>query len=162
MTKKPLLILAVCAALLLLLAAAPANATPESPLQTEVDRLLALTPEGTQVDEDTIVWDDGAVIVNVALGTGRAARAIANCPTGYYCAWTAAGYLGSSIWLTSCSAGGTSSSLTPLGSPARSLANARTSGTVNRMNGATVVDTLTASSGRSSVSGTTTAMVCFT
>lgn len=161
MTKKPFLTLAACAALLLL-GAAPAKATPDSPLQTEVDRLLALTPGGTQVDEDTIVWDEGAVVVNVALDSGRASRAIANCPTGYYCAWTAAGYLGTSIWLTSCSAGGTSSSLASLGSAARSMANARTSGTVKRMNGATVVDTLTASSGRSSVSGTTTAMVCFT
>jgi hypothetical protein len=159
MTARALLVLTAC--IPLLITASPAAATP-SPLQAEVERLLDLTPGGIQLDDRTISWDDGQVIVTVAAPTEMVARAIASCPTGYYCAWTASGYTGSSIWLASCSVGGSTNSLAPLGAAARSFANARTSGTVKVKNGSSVVDTLTPSSGRSSVTYASTAMVCFT
>jgi hypothetical protein len=160
MTARALLVLTACFPLLI--AASPAAATPSSPLQAEVERLLDLTPGGTQLDDHTISWEDGQVIVTVAVPTEIVARAIASCPTGYYCAWTAPGFSGSSIWLASCTVGGSAHSLAPLGGVARSFANARTSGTVTVKNGSSVVDTLTPSSGRSSVTYASTAMVCFT
>lgn len=155
-------LIALVAAIPLLIAAAPAQAAPASSAQAEIDRLLDLTPGGTQLDDRTVSWNDGAVIVRVDLPSDPAARAIASCPTGYYCAWAKSGYGGNTIWFTSCSVGGSSNSLAPLGAAARSFANACTSGTVQVTNGATVVDTLGPSTGRSTVSYGSTAMVCFT
>jgi hypothetical protein len=159
MTARALLVLTAC--IPLLITASPAAAAT-SPLQAEVERLLDLTPGGTQLDDRTISWDDGQIIVTVAVPIERVTRAIASCPTGYYCAWAGYGFTGNSIWLASCAAGGSSNSLSPLGATARSFANARTSGTVKVKNGSSVVDTLTPSSGRSAVTYASTAMVCFT
>ena len=160
MIKK--LVVAIVACAIVLAAATPAQAlTVPDAVQEEIDRLLALTPGGTQISDTSISWEDGSVIVNVQapLPGGAIARDIANCPTGNYCAWRGIGYTQTSIWFTACPA---TSSLAALGGPARSVANARTSGRVELRNGSMIVDTLGASAGRSNVTATTTAMVCFT
>lgn len=162
MKRIPLLAAAVLVAAVSL-APTPALASGSYPddesLQSRIDAVLLAFPDGVQIADDTVAWERGEVALTLA--GGSSARSIGNCATGKYCAWSAFNYGGSKLSFSSCSLAGSSNSLAPLGSNARSLANARTSGTVKAKNGATVVHTLAAGVGIPSNVATLTTMVCF-
>ena len=140
----------------------PASSSPPpvESLQARVDAALAAFPGGVQIADDSIAWEDGGVVLT--LEGGSSAQSLGTCSPGSYCAWSQPSYSGSKLTFTACSLGGTSSSLAPLGTNARSLANARPSGTVKAKNGSTVVLSLGPSVGIPSNSATLTTMVCFT
>jgi hypothetical protein len=128
-------------------------------LQARVDAAMLAIPGGVQIGDDSIAWDGGAVVLTLEGGSNQ--QSIGTCSTGSYCAWSGASYTGNKLSFTACSIGGTASSLAPLGTNAQSLANARTSGTVQAKNGATVVWNIGANSGVPSNAATLTTMVCF-
>ncbi|GAB2456344.1 hypothetical protein GCM10027029_17590 [Conyzicola lurida] len=141
------LAVAIAAALLLMgLGAAPASALPEEDqgLQAQIDGVLADFPGGVQISATTVSWDGGAILLTFP---SPGSRAIGTCATGSYCAFSSTNYSGTKLAFTGCSAEGTANSLAQLGGSARSIANARTSGTVRAMNGTTIVHTLTANKG---------------
>lgn len=134
--------------------------TPPSSLDDRVAEILNRFPGGEEVSPGVIEWDKGAV--TLTLESRYSTMSIGTCSTGQSCAWSDTGYTGTKVAFTACSAGGTSSSLAVLGGLARSTANARTSGHVNAVNGATVVYTMAANTGKPANSATLTHLVCFT
>ena len=155
------LLIGALASALLLFGGVPATAasTPGDALQDQVDETLARFPGGVQISSTTISWEDGAILLTFPAPSGRA---IGTCATGSYCAFSATSYGGTRLAFTGCSATTTSNSLAPLGSTVRSVANARTSGTVRAMNGTTVVHTLSANTGVIANASALTALSCTT
>jgi hypothetical protein len=163
MRRIPLM---AAAALVAVIALSPgtANAAVAPPdgesLQARVDAVMKANPGGVQIADDSIAWEDGQVVVTLEGGSNQ--RSIGSCSTGSYCAWSSTSYTGTKLSFTACSLAGTSSSIAPLGTNARSLANARTSGTIKVKNGATLVWNMAANTGIPSNTFTVTTMVCFT
>jgi hypothetical protein len=161
---KRIPLLAVAALVLITLAPSPASAAVAPPdaqtLQARVDAVMKAYPDGVQIADDSIAWRDGEVVMTLEGGSNQ--RTIATCVNGSYCAWSAVAYTGTKLSFTACSLAGSSSSLAPLGTNARSLANARATGTVKVKNGASLVWNMAASTGIPSNSSTVTTMVCFT
>jgi hypothetical protein len=163
MKKFPLFAVAVL--VLVSLSPAPAIAAVAPPdagesLQARVDAVMRSYPNGVQIADDSIAWEDRTIIMTLEGGSNQ--KTIGSCSNGSYCAWAALAYTGSKLTFTACSLGGTSSSLAPLGTNARSLANARSTGTIKVKNGSTLVWNMAASTGITSNSFTVTTMVCFT
>ena len=162
MKRTPLIAAAVL--VFVSLASAPAGAAVVPPdaesLQARVNAVMEANPNGVQIADDSISWDDGAVVMTLEGGSNQ--RSIASCATGSYCAWSAIAYSGTKLSFTACSLFGSTSSLAALGTNARSLANARTTGTVKVKNGATLVWNMAANTGIPSNTFTVTTMVCFT
>jgi len=128
-------------------------------LQQEIDDALARYPGGVQVSPTTVSWEDGAVLLTFPSATDRA---IGTCATGSYCVFSGTRYGGTRLAFTGCSATTTSNSVSSLNSAVRSVANARTSGTVRVMDGITVVHALTANAGLASNTAAVTALSCTT
>lgn len=135
------------------------SAAVDESLQARIDAVMLAFPDGVQIADDSVAWEHGEVVLT--LEGGSSARSVGSCATGKYCAWSAFNYGGTKLSFSTCSLAGSSNSLAPLGTNARSLANARTSGTVKAKNGATVVYTLAAGVGIPSNAATLTTMVCF-
>jgi hypothetical protein len=161
MTIKALLPLALAATIVVLVgspAAAAVVPNADATLQERVEAVMREFPGGTQIADDSIAWQRGEVVMTLEGGSN--AKSIASCATGAYCAWSGVNYTGTKLSFTACSYGGTSSSLAALPTK-RSYANARTTGTVRVVNGASTVHTLPASTGIASSTAASTAMVCF-
>lgn len=145
---------------LLVSPAVAAAAEPKESLSSRVEAILHEFPGGVEVAPGVIEWNDGAT--TLTLESSFTTRSIGSCATGQYCAWSNTFYSGTKLAFTSCSAGGTSSSLAALGGSVRSTANARTSGTVNAVNSGAFVYAMAANSGKPSNAATLTHLVCFT
>lgn len=158
--RRGILVVAAAVIAVATSAAAPAVAQegPPDPVAHEVSRILDEVPGAVQLDATTVVAGDATFTVD----DGTDARAIASCSTGKYCAWRGSGYTGTRVDFTSCSASGTTSLLIGLGGAARSVANARLSGSVQLRNGTTTLATLAANSGNSNWTAAIDRMVCFT
>lgn len=156
MIRTPLALLAATAAVgALLLSTAPASAaTLADPLQDRVDAVIAVHG-GVQTGANEVSWDDGAVILTIAVG-GIVAQAVGGCPSGSFCAYSGTSYTGSRLQFTACTSG---NSVTALGT-VRSLANSRTSGTVRAYDGAVLKATLAPNTGRTSVTAGTDTLSC--
>lgn len=118
---------------------APAAAQASSDdLQERVDQVLAAYPGGEQTGPGEITWDDGAVVLTLLPGTADSAlaRGVGSCADGTFCAFSGSSLSGARISFTSCSG---ANSVAPLGSPVRSIANARSSGVVVAYNGSSAV-----------------------
>ena len=162
MKRIPLLVVALLVLASLTPAAATAAVAPPDAaesLQARVDAVMEANPRGVQISDDSIAWEDGTIVMTLEGGSNQ--KTIGTCSNGSYCAWAALAYTGSKLSFTACSLGGTSSSLAALGTNARSLANARSSGTVKVRNGGTLVWNMAASTGIPSNTFTVTTMVCF-
>ena len=144
---------------LMVLGAAPAvsDPTPPDTVQQRVEDVLARYPGGIQISSTTSSWEDGAILLTFPSPSGRA---IGSCATGSYCAFSSTAYSGTRLAFTGCSATTTSNSVAVLGSATRSVANARTSGTVRAMDGIAVVHTLSANTGVTSNAASLTALSC--
>ncbi|MBW9111301.1 hypothetical protein [Microbacterium ureisolvens] len=134
---RPILVTVVLAALAFS-APTAAHATSDS-LQDRIDQVLEDYPGGTQTGSREISWNDGEIILTLA--EGASLFAVGSCSTGSFCAYSGTSLSGARISFTNCTG---TNSVAPLGSPVRSFANARSSGTVGAFNGGTVVDSTAA------------------
>lgn len=108
-----------------------AYAAEDSGLQDRVDAVLAEFPGGTQTMANEISWDGGQMILTLATGDDSfAARAVGSCATGYYCAYSGYNLSGSKLSFSACNTTQSTSAL----SVVRSIANARSSGSVQGKN----------------------------
>lgn len=144
MKRRTLATLAAAALLLLGVSAAPAFAS--DPVQTKIEAIIAQYG-GEQISTNQIGWDDGDVVLTVPAAFST--QSVGSCATGKFCAYSAINQAGLSISFTNCT---TANSTAPIGS-VRSVANARTSGSVKAYNGATVV--LTVGAGAKTNTGAT-------
>ena len=142
------------AALLVFAPGVGAAQAATSPLQLGIDEILAAYPGGTQVGEREISWDGGEVILT--LEPEFTTFAVGNCATGSFCAYTGANRSGTKVSFTNCSA---TNSTSVLGKPVRSVANARSSGSVRAYNGSSTVLTV-AAGGTSNTTSTVTRLGC--
>lgn len=143
----PLTVLAAMASVLLALggplAANAAEGGADIGLQARVDAVLAEYPGGVQIGPNEVSWESGDVILTLAPENGDiASRAVGSCNSGSFCAYTGYSLSGSKLSFTSC----TTHSTTVLGA-VRSVANARSSGSIKAKNsGGTVLSTISAGS----------------
>ncbi len=145
MTRKRIAsLLAAAAFTLVQLVATPAMAAPSS-MQDQVDAVIA-EYGGTQTGPNEITWEDGAVVMTLA-PEGLSSRSIGSCATGAFCAFSGVSYGGTRLQFSTCPS---SNSVASLGT-VRSVANARSSGTVRAYDGSTLVTTLAPNTGRTSV-----------
>lgn len=145
---------ALAAALLLLATPLAASADPDPDLQHRTDAVIEEFG-GTQTGPGEVTWDGGAVVLTLAADDARGpgTLAVGSCPSGSYCAYSLAGYFGSRLTFTTCTTG---NSVAPLGSPVRSIANSRTSGTVRAYNSGSLVLTVPANTGVNTIATITT------
>ena len=95
------IVLASLATLALTLGAVSAAHADTADLTDQIDSILAEHPGGVQTGPNTISWDDGAVILTLALD-GLAPMSVGNCTTNYYCAYTGTTLSGSKLSFASC------------------------------------------------------------
>lgn len=131
---------------LLTLAVPMSTAHADNPLQDQIETVIA-TYGGEQIAPNQVSWDDGDI--TLTLSTGTTTRAVGTCATGKFCAYSQLNQQGSKLTFTTCTA---PNSTSPIGS-VRSVANARTSGTVTAYNGSAAV--LTVAAGRTTNTGAT-------
>lgn len=108
------------------------NATA-STMQERIDEVLAEQPGSTQTSWNEVVWDNGDVTLTLA-SEGISTFAVGSCATGKFCAYSGTFLSGSRLTFSSC---GTHST-TSIGT-VRSIANARSSGSVQGKNSANTV-----------------------
>jgi len=140
---------ALAALTMLFLAGAPAQAT-ESDLQARIDLALAEFPGGVQTSSTTVEWEDGAIELTLA-PEGITPFAVGSCATGKYCVFGGTNLGGSKLSFTACDT--TYSTAALLGS-VRSMANARSSGTVKGKDSAGTVLATVNAGGRLNVAPT--------
>ena len=138
--RKPLAVIVVVLALCLS-GTAPAHAADPS-LDAQVERILTDFPGGVRTSENTIEWKGGAVVLTLASPNQIAPLSVGSCATGSYCAYTGVSLSGSKLSFTTCPA---TVSTAALPGVVRSVANARSSGTVRPLNASgTVLATIAA------------------
>jgi len=145
-------LLTVAAATILALGfATPAHASEQEP-HPDVVYAINAVPGGTVVDEHTVVWPELGMTLTAA---NPMQRAVGNCATGQYCAYSAANRGGTKLSFGVCTVVSTAA-LSSVGS----IANARSSGTVQaRSSGGTILATASAG-GSANVIGATVNLRC--
>lgn len=146
--KKRLVSALVLAFVLTLGGAAVATATTPNDLQSQVNEVLAQYPGGEQIGPGEISWNDGAMILTLEGATAHsgvigAMAAVGSCASGAFCAYNGTNLSGAKLTFTNCAA---LNIVSPLGSPVRSVANARSSGNVHGYNGSAITLTVGAQS----------------
>ena len=129
---------AAIAATLLILAAAPgaAQAAELPDVHPDVAYALAAEPGGIATSYNTAEWPELGMKITVPSTTQRTVTALAavgSCATGYICAYSGASLSGTRLQWSTCG----SKSTTALGSVG-SIANGRSSGTLQARQGTTV------------------------
>lgn len=126
-------ILSIAVAVLVAATLSPAVAHASDDLHPDVEYALEAVPGGIAIGDATVVWPE----LGMTLTTGSAfARAVGNCATGTYCAYSGSGMGGSKLTFAVCTNVSTSA-LRSVGS----IANGRSSGLVRARSGATVLGT---------------------
>lgn len=132
--------LAVASVVAMLIAggSVPANAAESAGEQDPlITAMLAEVPGGVVVDETRVVWPRLDMELVVQPERAAFAFAVGSCATGKICAYNGVSLAGSRLSFGTCGNH-------PIPSPftARSVANARSSGSVQARNGSTVVATV--------------------
>lgn len=129
-----------CATVSALIVGLAAPAFARETATNEMDTILAAVPGGSVIDDRTISWNEGTIVLTLAADRARSAAtdgpavaAVGSCPTGSYCVFDGASLTGSRLAFTTC---GTTQSTAALPGSVRSLANARSSGTIAGQNSA--------------------------
>ncbi|MDR2703950.1 MAG: peptidase inhibitor family I36 protein [Cellulomonadaceae bacterium] len=126
-------------------------------MQGRINEILSTHAGGIQVAWNEIAWNDGAIVLTLSPDNiGVAPLAVGNCPSGSFCAYDGANYSGNRLAFTTCPS---TNDVSPLGKAVRSIANSRTSGSIQARNGSTVVHTISANSGLNTTS-TISHLVC--
>lgn len=131
----------------------PATAAEEPEVAPEVAYALEAEPGGVVIDYWNAVWPELDMTLTVPSGVARAA--VGNCASGRICAFNGYGASGAYLSWGSCGSHATSA----LSGSVRSIANARSSGTLYARNGTTIVASAGASSS-ANVYRTTTNVFC--
>lgn len=116
---------ALVAVLSSVLVGAPAFATTSadpSP-QAQIDAAMSAMPGGTQTDADTVTWDGGTIELDVA-----GPNVVGSCATGSFCVYSGVSLSGSKISYAACG------TYTVTAFTVKSIANARTTGSVEAQN----------------------------
>jgi len=154
--KRTTVLAAALLGLVMTLGAAPAMAAVQDDL--EVDPLIAAmleeVPGGVVVDATHAVWPELDMDLTVPAASGIAARSVGSCATGRICAYSAASLSGGALTFGTCAVHAIPSSFTT-----KSVANARSTGSVQVRNGTTLLKTVNAGSW-SNVTGTVTNLRC--
>lgn len=129
-------------------------AQAEQALHPDIEYALAQEPGGVVVNDTTVLWPELGMTLQVQ-DVGFGIRAVGSCATGRVCAYRSANLTGSMLSWTSCGTFSTSA-LAGVGS----IANARSSGTLQARNGTTVLATAGAN-GSANVFGVVTNVRCF-
>lgn len=129
----------VCAGL----SAAPVARADDSSMQARVDAVLASFPGGVQTGANTVEWDGGSVELTLA-PEGLSPFAVGSCATGKYCVYNGVSLTGSKLFFSACN---TTSSTSAIGT-VRSMANARSSGTVQGLSALGAVLTTVSAGGQ--------------
>lgn len=153
----------VTTALFVSVAAALATATPTlaapatapTSMQQRVNTALIETPGGIQTAWNEISWDNGDVVLTIAPEGLITASTVGTCESGKFCAYAKASYSGTKLTFSTCTSGLSVTALPQV----RSIANARSSGTVTAYNGSTLVTTVAAGTGKNTT-GTITSLSC--
>ncbi|RQP09141.1 MAG: hypothetical protein EAS51_12550 [Microbacteriaceae bacterium] len=126
--------LAVIGAIALILGtplAASAADKDSDALQARIDAVLAEYPGGVQIAANEIAWDEGAVVLTLdAPGSAFGVLDVGSCTAGHYCAYNGYSLSGSKLSFSSCA----TPQPTGIIGTVRSVANARTSGSVYALN----------------------------
>lgn len=117
--------------------AAPATATAVEDVDPQVAYALQVEPGGIAVDYWHAVWPDLDMTLTVQQEQLFVAAAVGSCASGRVCAFNGYGATGSFLSWSTCGSHPTSA----LSGSVRSIANARSSGTLQARNGTTVVAT---------------------
>lgn len=145
MTRATALLIIPAVVGLLALGAAPAHADD---MQDRIDAVIAEFG-GEQIAYNEVSWNEGAVVLT--LEEDFSAFAIGSCADGNFCAYSSSNYLGSRLTFTTCV---TDQSTAALGT-VRSVANARSVGTVTAYNGTSPLFSVFANSGTNTTASVT-------
>jgi len=131
----------------LAIALSATNLSSENEMQQRINDVIADHPGGQQTAWNEVTWDGGAIVLTLSPRdeSPRHERAVGGCPAGSFCAFAGSNYSSSRLTFSTCTS---SHSVAPLGASVRSIANSRTSGQVQALNGSTVVLTVPANSGQ--------------
>jgi len=154
-----IVVAAAAAALILAVTPAIAASASDAAIDPQIAYALDAVPGGELVDGHTAYWPDQGMTLTVPDATARsasAASAIGSCPHGSVCAFSAYNLSGTRLAWTSCAVHST----TALGSPVRSIADARSTGYLQARNGTTVLATAIAQSWDNVTSTSTTNVRC--
>lgn len=153
--KRSTFLAAALLGLVISLGASPANAAVGDP---EVDPLVAAVleevPGGVLIDATHAVWPELGMELSVPSASRITARSVGSCATGKICAYNASSLGGGSLTFATCSVSAVPSSFT-----VKSVANARSTGSVQVRNGTTVLTTVNAGTW-GNVSGSVTNLRC--
>jgi hypothetical protein len=156
--RKTLVVLATVA--LWLLGASPTHADSRPTLDEEIDQVLTQFPGGVRVAANVIEWEGGAVTLTLEAPGAFAPMSVGSCATGSYCAYSGANLSGSKLSFTTCN---TTVSTAALGGVVRSIANARSSGSVQARNSSgTTLATISAGGQLNSAPGGVSHLRCTT
>jgi hypothetical protein len=152
--KRTTALAAALLGLVFALSAAPAHADTRDKVDPLVAAMLEEVPGGVLIDSTHAVWPELDMELSVPGASGMAARSVGSCATARICAYNAASLSGGSLSFGTCV-----THTIPASFSAKSVANARTSGSVQVRNGSTVLTTI-GSNSWSNVSGTVTNLRC--
>lgn len=136
----------VAAALLsaiLLFSAAPAQAALEGDdaVAPEIIAMLEEVPGGVIIDSTHAAWPALGMELSIRSVSARTARSVGSCATDRFCAYSAGSLGGNKLTFSVCSVNTIPSTFI-----AKSVANARGTGSVQARNGTTTVTTVNAGS----------------
>lgn len=147
---------AILLGLVIALGATPAYAADPGgrAVDPQVVAMLEEVPGGIVIDATHAVWPELDMELSVSSASGISARSVGACATGKFCAFNATSIGGSVLSFSTCGVNAIPSSFS-----VKSVANARTSGSLQARNGTTVLKTVSAGSW-SNVTGTVTNLRC--
>lgn len=145
-------ILALLAVMTLLLGiSSPAHADDSSP-HPDVVYALSAVPGGVLLDDATVVWPALGMTLSAETGTSRS---VGSCGTGLFCAYSGTDQSGTKLSFSACTTVSTAAL-----SSVRSLANARSSGSVQARNSSGTVLATAVAGSAVNVGGTTVSLRC--
>jgi hypothetical protein len=132
--SSALMIAAIAISALLPATAAHAAPTIKDKTNPAISYALENEPGGVVVNDTTVVWPEKGMTLTVPSASGFSTLAVGSCATGSVCAFSSSNLGGAKLSWTGCGSYSTAA-LSTVGS----IANARSSGTLQARNGATVV-----------------------
>lgn len=157
MTRVRTFLAVLATALIGVLALSPAaaSASEHEPVDPEIAAVLAEVPGGIVIDANHAVWPALDLTMTVPTEDRSAAlSSVGPCSTGRVCAFSGSSLSGSQLSWGTCGYHSVPSTFT-----VRSIADARSSGSLQALSGSTVLATVYAG-GWANVSGTTTRLRC--
>ncbi|MGO4487393.1 hypothetical protein [Microbacterium sp. 2RAF4] len=141
--RRTSIVAAALLSALSLLSAAPAQAALQGDdgVAPEIIAMLEEVPGGVIIDSTHAVWPALGMELSIRSVSARTARSVGSCATDRFCAYSAGSLGGNKLTFSVCSVNTIPSTFI-----AKSVANARGTGSVQARNGTTTVTTVNAGS----------------